>query len=89
MSGPLATLLREALFLALLVAAPPVLAAVAAGLVAAFLQSAARIEERSLGTVARIVAALAALALASPWIADELTRFTTAVLTAIPTLGRR
>ena len=43
MNPTLAALLREGLFLALWLAAPPVLAAVAAGFVAALLQSAVRL----------------------------------------------
>ena len=88
MTAAMAALLREGLYLTLLLAAPPVLAAVAAGVVMALLQSVTRVEERSLSTVARWVAALVALAIASPWIGAELTRFTTAVLEAVPSLGR-
>lgn len=87
-SEALVGVLREALWLAALVAAPPLGAALAAGLVAGLVQSATRVEERALGTVARLAAALAALALAGPWIGDAMVRFTTALLAALPAIGR-
>jgi type III secretory pathway component EscS len=56
--------------------------------VVALLQSVTRIEERGLPTAARWLAALVALGVASPWIGAEMVRFTTAVLEAVPSLGR-
>ncbi len=88
MADPLAHALREALYLAILLAGPPLGAAAAVGLVMALVQASFRIEERTLSTVPRIVAALLALALAGPWIGAELGRFTAAVLAAVPSLGR-
>jgi flagellar biosynthesis protein FliQ len=88
MGEPLARALREALYLAILLSAPPLLAATAVGLVSALLQATFRIEERTLSTVPRIIAALVALAVAGPWIGAELTRFTSAVLVAFPSVGR-
>jgi flagellar biosynthesis protein FliQ len=38
--------------------------------------------------VPRLVAALVALALCGPWIAERLVRFTSAVLEAVPGAGR-
>lgn len=81
-------MLREALALSLLVAAPPILAATATGLVMALVQSATRIEERTLQIVPRLVAAVVALIVAGPWIGEQLVRFTTAVLQAVPAVGR-
>ena len=88
MNGVLLHALREAVSLALLVAAPPVLAATVVGLVMALVQGATRIEERTLSVVPRLVAAAAALAIAAPWIGLQLVRFTTALYDVIPSLGR-
>lgn len=88
MSDALYDALREGLYLALLLAAPPLLAAMAMGLASSLLQSATRIEERTLSVVPRLVAALLALALAGPWIGGQLTRFTAAMLEAVPSAGR-
>lgn len=88
MSEALLDALREGLYLVLLLAAPPLLAAMTVGVVSSLLQSATRIEERTLSVVPRLVAALLALALAGPWIGGQLTRFTTAMLEAVPSAGR-
>jgi flagellar biosynthetic protein FliQ len=87
MAESLAGALREALYLAILMAAPPLLAATGVGLVTALLQASFRIEERTISTVPRILAALIALAVAGPWIGAQLGRFTAAMLAALPTVG--
>ncbi len=89
MSEPTLRMLREALWLVLLLAAPPVGAALLVGALAAFGQAAARVEERTLSVVPRIAAALVALALAGPWIGRHLVAFTQAVLEAVPGAGGR
>lgn len=83
----LVELVREGLFLALLVAAPPVLAAALAGWLAALVQSATNVSEPALGFVPRVVAAALALAVAAPWIGEQLGAFTTALFGAVPQVG--
>lgn len=80
MESTLLALGREALLLALLLSAPPLLAALAAGLVTGVLQAATQIQEPSLGVLPRTAAALGALLLAAPWIGARLLRFAAAVL---------
>lgn len=82
-------ILREAVWLVLLLVAPPLGAALAVGFLSAVAQAATRVEERTLSVVPRLVAALLALALAGPWIAARLLSFTAAVLEAIPGAGRQ
>jgi flagellar biosynthesis protein FliQ len=89
MSEPVLRMLREALWLVLLLSAPPVGAALVVGLISAVAQSASRIEERTLSVVPRLVAVGLALALAGPWIAQHLVAFTTAALEAVPSVARR
>jgi flagellar biosynthesis protein FliQ len=74
-SGALLHLAREALLLALMVSAPPLLAAFAAGLLAGLLQAITQVHEAALGAVPRIAAVLAALLLAGPWMAGRVARF--------------
>lgn len=88
MSAALIHAMREALYLVVLLAAPPLLAAMAAGLVMGLVQGATRVEERTLSTVPRLAAAALALAAAGPWIGGQLLRFTEAVLQAVPAIGR-
>lgn len=82
MDSPHVALGREALLLVLLVSSPPLLAALAAGLVAGVLQAATQIQEPTLGVLPRVAAALGALAAAGPWIAARVLRFAQACLEA-------
>ena len=75
---------REGLYLAVLVSAPPVLAALAVGLVVSLLQATTQIQEQTLTFAPKLLAVLLALAVAAPWIGAQLTRFAGAVLDAVP-----
>ena len=87
MTPELVHALREGLYLVALLAAPPVLAVFAAGLIAALLQTATRVKEPTLSAAPKIAAALLALAAAGPWIGAQLGSFLSAVLKAVPALG--
>jgi type III secretion protein S len=71
---------REALLLALLLSAPPLLAALLVGLVTGLLQAATQLQEHALGAVPRIAAVTGALIVAGPWIGARLARFAAEVL---------
>jgi len=80
--------LREALVLVILCAAPPVLAALLAGVVMGLLQTVTQVRDATVAAVAKLIAALIALAVAGPWIGGQVARFMRAVLEAVPGLGR-
>jgi type III secretory pathway component EscS len=67
-------LVRETLWVVLLVSAPAVGAALAVGLVTGVLQAATQIQDPAVGVVPRLVAVLGALAVASPWIGARVLR---------------
>jgi flagellar biosynthesis protein FliQ len=71
---------REALLLVLLVSAPPLVAALAAGVAVGIFQAATQVQDAALAAVPRLVATVAALGIASPWIAARLCRFAAACL---------
>jgi flagellar biosynthesis protein FliQ len=71
---------REALLLALLVSAPPLLAALLVGLVTGLLQAATQLQEHAIGAVPRIAAVIAALIIAGPWMGARLARFAAEVM---------
>jgi flagellar biosynthesis protein FliQ len=71
---------REALTLALLLSAPPLLAALLTGLVTGLLQAVTQVQDQALGAVPRIAAVLAALVVAGPWMGGRLARFAGEVL---------
>jgi type III secretory pathway component EscS len=67
-------LVRETVWVVLLVSAPPVGAALAVGLATGVLQAATQIQDPSVGVVPRLVAVLGALAVTSPWIGARVLR---------------
>lgn len=75
-------LLAEALWLALLIAAPPALAAWSVGALLSLLADRIGARDPSLTTFPRIAAALATIALLSPWIFDQALTFGRRAFTA-------
>lgn len=73
-------LTREALMLVVTVAAPPVLAALALGLLVGVLQAVTQVQDQALSLVVRIVAVFGALALAGPWAFAQVARFASRAL---------
>jgi type III secretory pathway component EscS len=78
---------REALLLALLVSAPPLGAALVVGAATGVLQAATQVQEQSLGVVPRLVAVLAALAVAAPWLGAQVVRFAAPCLALAGRIG--
>ncbi len=76
----LLTLGREALLLVLTVSAPPVLAALAVGLVTGILQAATQVQEPSVAVAPRLAAVLVALGVAGPWMGARILRFAASCL---------
>ncbi len=71
---------REAVVVALLVSAPPLLLALAVGLAVGVLQAATQVHEPTLAVVPRLAAVLAGLALSGPWVGARLVRFAASCL---------
>ncbi len=78
---------QRALELALVISLPPVLAALAAGLVSGTLQSITQIQDATLSSVPKLLAAVVALAASGPWAGRQLERLMVDVLTALPGVG--
>jgi flagellar biosynthetic protein FliQ len=77
---------REGLYLVLLVSLPPVLASLVVGLLVSLVQATTQIQDHTLTFVPKLVAVLATLAVAGPWIGSQLVRFTQVVLQGFPLL---
>jgi type III secretion protein S len=75
---------REALLLALVISAPPLLAALATGLLTGILQAATQVQDPSLGVAPRLAAVLVAVGVAAPWVSARVVRFAAACLELIP-----
>jgi flagellar biosynthesis protein FliQ len=78
---------REALVVVLLVSAPPLLSALAVGLVVGVLQAATQVQEPSVAVVPRLLAVLAALAVAAPFAGARLVRLAQAAFDLLPRVG--
>lgn len=78
--------LQEGLYLVLLVSAPPVLASLVVGLAVSLLQATTQLQDHTLTFVPKLVAVLATLAIAGPWIGAQLVRFTQVLLQGMPLL---
>jgi flagellar biosynthetic protein FliQ len=78
-------LLMEMLRMTLWIAAPVLVAALAAGLASGTVQGATAISDPSLSSVPRLLAGAAALVLAGPWMMRQLIDFT---ITLLSDLGR-
>ncbi|MFK7987331.1 MAG: flagellar biosynthetic protein FliQ [Sandaracinaceae bacterium] len=82
----LARLVVEALYLALLVSAPALGAAMLTGALTGVLSAATQVQEPSLSYVPKLVGVAVALAVAGGWMASQLIGFTDQLWRAIPTL---
>ena len=71
---------RKALWLVLVVSAPVVLTALGVGFLVSVLQAASQLQEFTLSFVPKILAVLLVLALAAPWMGEQLVRFAQAAL---------
>lgn len=74
---------RKTLWTAVLVGGPVILAGVAIGLVIAILQAATQVNDSAVAFAPKALATLVVLAIAGPWMMQQLVEFTTAVFVAV------
>ena len=77
---------NQAIQVSLVLAAPLLLVALVVGLVISIFQAATQINESTLSFVPKIVAAVAVLAIAGPWMLTSLVEFLQRTLQSIPTV---
>lgn len=78
------TLGQQALLMLLMVAAPILLVVLVVGVIISVLQAATQINEATLSFVPKILAAVATLAVAGPWMLTTLVEYIRRTLLAIP-----
>ncbi|MDE2080233.1 MAG: flagellar biosynthesis protein FliQ [Burkholderiales bacterium] len=78
------TIGQRALMLMLTVSAPVLLTALVVGLVVSIFQAATQINEATLSFVPKVLAAVAVLAIAGPWMVTTLVDYIRQMLMAIP-----
>ena len=75
---------QQGLYMLLMVSAPILLTVLVVGLVVSVLQAATQINEATLSFVPKVVAAVAVLAVAGPWMLTQLVDYIQQTLLAIP-----
>ena len=75
---------QQGLYMLLLVSAPLLLTVLVVGLVVSIFQAATQINESTLSFVPKVVAAVAVLAIAGPWMLTMLVEYIQRTLLAIP-----
>lgn len=74
----------EAMKIALMLAAPLLLAALAAGLLISLLQAATQVNEMTLSFIPKILSVISVIVIAGPWMLNLLTDYMRALLTNLP-----
>jgi flagellar biosynthetic protein FliQ len=88
MNGGTATQLAvQAIELALKIGAPFLIAGLVVGVLVSVFQAATQIQEQTLQFIPKIVAMIAVIVLAGPWMLDELVGYTRDLYLSIPTLA--
>ena len=77
---------QQGLYMLLMVSAPLLLSVLLVGLVVSIFQAATQINESTLSFVPKVVAAVAVLALAGPWMLTMLVEYIQRTLLAIPSM---
>ncbi|MCX8114564.1 MAG: flagellar biosynthesis protein FliQ [Burkholderiaceae bacterium] len=80
------TLGQQALYVMLMIASPMLVAALVVGLIVSILQAATQINEMTLSFIPKLVAILAALVIAGPWIITYYVDYVRRLFESIPTL---
>ena len=79
---------REALMITLLIAAPPLLAGLAVGLIISIFQAVTQIQEFTLTFIPKILAVFVATMIFLPWMLRVFLAYTTNLFIQIPTLAK-
>ncbi len=79
------TLGQQALYVMLLISAPMLVAALVVGLIVSILQAATQINEMTLSFIPKLVAIVAALVVAGPWIITYYVDYVRRLFESIPT----
>ena len=79
------TLGQQALYVMLMIAAPMLLAALVVGLIVSILQAATQINEMTLSFIPKLLAMIAALVIAGPWMITFFVDYVRRLFESIPT----
>jgi flagellar biosynthetic protein FliQ len=77
---------QQGLYLLLLISAPILLTVLVVGLLVSIFQAATQIHEATLSFVPKMIAAVAVVGFAGPWMLNNLVEYLQRMITAIPTV---
>ncbi|MGY4397523.1 type III secretion protein S [Sphingomonas sp. UYAg733] len=89
MNGDFVSLTNDALWLVLILSAPPIIVASVAGLLVAIVQAATQIQEQTLQYTVKFFAIVITLFVTAALLASSLYRFSDRIFTEFPALIRR
>jgi flagellar biosynthesis protein FliQ len=75
---------REAIWIALLISAPILLAGMVVGLVIGLLQAVTQIQEQTVAFVPKLVIMVLVLSFTLPWLLNQMMQYTTDLISGIP-----
>jgi flagellar biosynthetic protein FliQ len=78
------TLAHRAMYVALLLTAPPLVVSLTVGLLVSFFQAATQINESTLSFIPKLVAIVLTLVIAGPWMLSLALDFMRQILTSLP-----
>lgn len=81
------TLAHRAMYVALLLTAPPLIVSLVVGLLVSFFQAATQINEATLSFIPKLVAVTVTLVIAGPWMLQIVLDYMREMLTSIPSLA--
>jgi flagellar biosynthetic protein FliQ len=84
----LTVITQQALFLVLVVSAPPVIISLVVGFIIALFQATTQIQEQTLTFAPKMVIVFVTLAMVGPWIGYQMVRFTFHVFDRFPAIIR-
>ena len=84
MESYIISITKQALYLTLILTAPPVLAAMMVGLAVSLVQATTQIQEQTLTFVPKLVAVILVLALVGPWTMMQLVNFSSSLMDSFP-----
>ena len=77
---------QQGLYLLLMISAPVLLTVLVVGLLVSIFQAATQIHEATLSFVPKLIAAVAVIGFAGPWMLNSLVEYLQRMITAIPTV---
>jgi flagellar biosynthetic protein FliQ len=80
------TIGQQALWVTMMLAAPPLLSALAVGLLVGMFQAATQINEMTMSFIPKLIVLALALIIAGPWMLSVITSYTIQLIQQIPSL---